>query len=88
MLDDRESTEGDIVHQNNELEWRQKFSEDTGHEMECIEETVADMAQLIAKTCSAFGNLPPDEVTAKLDVEVFDKHIRAILNSKDCDCLK
>ena len=87
MLDDRKSTPGDLVHQGNELDWRRKFAKDVGHDMECIEETVADMSQIMAKTCSAFG-APTDEIVAKMDVENFDRHIRAILNSKECDCKK
>ena len=88
MFDDREILDGDVVHQHNELEWRQQFSEDTGHSMECIEETVTDMANLMAKVCSAFGNLPTPEIVAKMQPEDFDIHIRAILNSKDCNCKK
>lgn len=88
MFDYREETEGDVVHQNNELEWRQKFAKDTGHEMECIEETVADMAELMGKVCLAWGNLPTPEIVAKMQVEDFDKHIRVILDSKDCNCKK
>ena len=86
MFDYSENTAGDVVQQNNELEWRQKFAVDSGHEMECIEETVADMAELMSKVCGAWGNLPLPEIVAKMDVEKFDTHIRAILDSKQCNC--
>jgi hypothetical protein len=53
--------------------------------MECIEETVTDMAQLLAKVCCAFG-VPQDEILNQITIEQFDYHLRKILDSKDCMC--
>lgn len=88
MIDDRETTEGDVVHDGNIVQWLQKFCDDTGHSMGCIEETVNDMAALLAKTCIAFGEVPIEDMIDKMGVENFDNHIRAILNSKECNCKK
>ena len=86
MLDDRQTTEGDLVHDGNISQWKQQFCDETGYSMECVDETVTDMANLIAKTCVAFGDVPIDEILERIGVEEFDKHIRAILKTKDCDC--
>ena len=88
MLDDRESTPGDLVHDGNIEQWKQKFCDDTGHTMECIDETVADMAQLVFKVCILFNIYQIDEIIEQMGVEQFDKHLRAILATKDCSCLK
>ena len=86
MLDDRESTPGDLVHDGNIEQWKQKFCEDTHHSMECVNETVNDMAQLLSKTCIAFNVYQVDEIIEAIGVEKFDKHLRAILETKDCYC--
>ena len=86
MLDDRESTPGDLVHDGNIEQWKQKFCDDTGHSMACIDETVNNMANLLAKTCIAHGDVPIEDIIDKMGVEQFDKHLRTILNSKDCNC--
>lgn len=86
MLDDRETTEGDLVHDGNIAKWKQKFCDETGYSMECVDETVTDMANLMAKSCHAFGSIPIEEVLGQISVEEFDKHIRAILKSKESDC--
>ena len=86
MLDDRETTQGDLVHDGNIAQWKQKFCDDSGHSMECVDETIIDMANLLAKTCISFGGIPPEEIIDKMNIECFDEHIRAILNSKDCSC--
>jgi hypothetical protein len=88
MLDDREDTPGDLVHDGNIEQWKQKFCEDTGHTMECVDETVNDMAQLMSKVCDAFGGIPVEEIIEQMGVEQFDKHLRAILAFKECECLK
>lgn len=86
MLDDRN---GDLVTKFNEAEWRQKFCDDVGHTNECVDETVKEMAQLVAKVCSSFGISSVDEFIEKaIGVEKFDKHLREILQDKKCDCKK
>lgn len=84
MLDDRDHT--DVVTKFNEAEWREKFSVDVGHSMECIEETVNEMAKMVAKVCDAFGGIPTDKLIEQMGVEEFDKHLRAILSTKKCNC--
>ncbi len=86
MLDDRENTPGDLVHDGNIAQWKQKFCEQTGHSMLCIDETVADMASIMAKACIAFGGIPPGDILEHMPVEVFDTNIRAILKNKKCNC--
>ena len=88
MLDDREDTPGDLVHDGNIEQWQQKFCDDTGHTMECVSETVNDMALLISKTCNAFNIYQVDEIIEQMGVEMFDKHLRTILSTKECDCIK
>lgn len=86
MLDDLESTRGDLVHDGNIEQWKQKFSADTGHNIECIDETVHDMAVLIAKACQSFDIPQIEEIIEQMGVEKFDKHLRKILSTKDCNC--
>jgi hypothetical protein len=71
----------------NEREYREKFSKEIGHTMDCIDETITDMAIIFAKVCSSFakGGIP-DQVLASMDVEQFDEHIRKILETKECNC--
>ena len=86
MLDDRDKEEGDEVTKFNEATWRKKFCEDVGHTMPCVKETVEDMSQLVAKVCGAFGGIPVDKLVEQIGVEKFDKHLRAILKDKKCNC--
>lgn len=89
MLDDRNTGEGDEVTKFNEATWRKKFCEETGHSMQCVEETVNEMAQLVSKVCHSFGIVTVDEFIEKaIGVEKFDKHLREILNDKKCNCKK
>jgi hypothetical protein len=46
------------------------------------------MAELAAKIAGTHGNVPIDELVEQMGVETFDKHLRSILNSKDCNCIK
>jgi len=86
MIDEIETVEGDVVHDGNIAQWQQKFCDDTGHSMSCVSQTVNDMAELAAKACGAFGGVPVDELVEQIGVEEFDKHIRAILKTKECNC--
>ena len=88
MIDELETVEGDVVHDGNIAQWQQKFCDDTGHSMSCVSQTVNDMAELTAKACGAFGGVPVDELVEQIGVEEFDRHIRAILKTKDCSCNK
>lgn len=88
MLDDRVTTEGDLVHDGNIVQWKQQFCDNTGHSMACIDETVQDMAELVSKVCISFEGPDPEELIMQMGVEQFDKHIRAILKNKDCNCKK
>lgn len=88
MLDDREDSPGDLVHQGNEKQWREKFCEDVGHSMECVEETIDDMVSLMKKISDAFGGVPLEHMVDGIPVEKFDKHLRAILKEKECTCKK
>jgi len=86
MIDEVETIEGDVVHDGNIAQWQQKFCDDTGHSMTCVNQSVNDMAELTAKVCTAFNGVPVDELVEQIGVEEFDKHIRAILKTKDCNC--
>lgn len=75
----------DVVTPANEELYRRAFAIMQKHSMECIEETVADMAQLLTKVCCAFG-VPVEEILKQITVEQFEYHLKKILDSKDCSC--
>ena len=77
----------DIVTPNNEALYRKQFAAVSGHSMECIEETVEMMGKVMAGVCGKIG-APVNEVIDKVGVEEFEKHLNAILDSKDCACKK
>jgi len=89
MLDDREDTPGDLVHDGNEAQWRQKFCDETGHSMECVGETVTGMAEIAAAAANAAdAELYLEDIINQMGVELFEKHLRNILAAKDCECNK
>ncbi len=78
----------DIVTPGNEGLFRKQFSVTSGHSMECIEETAILMAKVLAGVCTSC-ELPPEalhDILEKMDIEIFEKHLSAILDCKDCDC--
>ena len=83
MLDDRDHT--DVVTSANIGEWKQKFCDDVGHTGLCVEETVTQMGDLVAKVAGMTG-VPLNELIKMIGVERFDKHLREILAGKKCDC--
>lgn len=75
----------DVVTAANEELYRRAFAHMQKHSMECIEETVTDMAIMFSKVCSVF-DVPMDEVIKTITIEQFDYHLRKILDSKHCSC--
>lgn len=75
----------DVVTEANEELYRRAFVFMQQHSMDCIDETVTDMAQLFSKVCCAFG-IPQEEILKQMTVEQFDHHLRKILACKDCAC--
>jgi hypothetical protein len=76
----------DVVTEQNEEMYRRAFGIATGHSMECVTETVNDMAALLASVCEAHGGLPINEIAEQFTVEQFDIALRKILDNKDCAC--
>lgn len=79
----------DIVTPQNEDKWRIQFAKDVGHTYDCVYETVFDMSELFRKVCKAFDIEDSiEEILETIPVECFDKHLREILDSKECNCKK
>lgn len=80
----------DIVTPMNAELFRKQFAVTSGHSVECIAETVSLMAKVMTGVCAA-SDVPPEaiqDIIAGVDIELFEKHLLAILDQKDCDCKK
>jgi len=86
MIDSKDLKEN-IVHGNNEKDWREMFCDETGHTMKCIEETVDKMAVLLSKVC-VIKNRDILEMISQIGVVKFDKGLKNILSVKTCKCDK
>jgi len=74
------------VNECNELLYRRAFCVNVKHSVPCVEDTVIDMAELMKKTCAAYGSLPVDQIIEQMGVVQFDQCLRKILDQKDCGC--
>ena len=76
----------DIVTSENEALYREAFCATQGHTMECVRESVIDMANVLACVCHTYNDVPTQEVTQQIELEVFQHHLVEILRTKDCNC--
>ena len=83
MLDDRDWVE---VNESNIGQFKQEFCDDVGHTGLCVEETVTQMGDLVAKVAGMVQGLTAEELVNQIGVERFDKHLREILAGKECNC--
>lgn len=73
----------------NESMLRQEFCDSVGHTKECINETLDDMLQLMAKVAYVNGipqYLAEENYMKNITVEAFEEHLLKILNQKECEC--
>ncbi len=73
----------------NELQFRQKFTDEVGHTVECVSETIDDMLSLMAKTYLSHG-IPEEfavtDAMTSLELDESELHLRSILSQKECEC--
>ncbi len=79
----------DIVTIFNSYKFRSKFCSQSGHNHECIEETIDKMLTIMAK-CAKYHNIPVEyaiaEVYNNIDVDKFHDMLTTLLNTKLCKC--
>jgi len=76
----------DIVTGDNEALYREAFCISTGHNMKCVDETVTTMSKVLACVCKTADNAPLKQVLDNMEIEVFEHHLKSILNQKECKC--
>ena len=77
----------ELVTKDNIKQFQQAFALTEGHTMDCVDETVEQMANLLKTTCM-IQQVPVEAIVESMDVEDFDVKLRKILQSKDCNCNK
>jgi len=76
----------DIVTPNNETLYRNAFCIEQNHTMECVEETVTNMANMLSCVCNDNNKIPIQKFIKQIGLEQFQLHLITILEQKDCNC--